>query len=103
MTTNDDSDFDLGVPSEAEMFRHQCDMLIDELNDCWDLLRNSRQHVVKLVALNDRLAKELTTLKAQHEKTRWELSAMNLKSGLVAGRRLVPGDNVHTGYGEKQS
>ncbi|MEQ7917654.1 hypothetical protein ABQX22_00545 [Xanthomonas sp. WHRI 1810A] len=103
MTTNDDSDFDLGVPSEVEMFRHQCDMLIDELNDCWCLLRNSRQHVVKLVALNDRLAKELTTLKAQHEKVRWALSDKLLAEGLEAGRRLVPGSNIHTGYGEKQS
>lgn len=101
MTTNDDSNFDLGVPTESEMFRHQCDMLIDELNDCWCLLRNSRQHVVKLVALNDRLARELELLKKQHEKTRWELSDMNLKSGLEAGRRLTPGSNLHQGYGEK--
>lgn len=49
--------------------------------------------------MNDRLVKRLAVLKVEHEKVIWELSAMNLKSGLEAGRRLTPAKTIHGGYG----
>lgn len=76
-------------------------MLVDELDDAWLEVRKSKQTITKLVAMNDKLVKQLAVLKIEHEKVRWELSAMNLKSGLEAGRRLVPGTNVHGGYSNK--
>jgi len=98
----DSSDFgELGVPSLLQAYKQQTRMLVEELDDCWSEVRKSKQTITKLVAMNDKLVKQLAVLKVEHEKVRWELSAMNLKSGLEAGRRLVPGNNVHGGYGSK--
>lgn len=75
-------------------------MLVDELDDCWLEVKKSKQTITKLVAMNDKLVKQLAVLKLEHEKVRWQLSDMNLKAGLEAGKRLTPGTNTHQGYGK---
>lgn len=98
----DKSEFgELGVPNLLTAYRYQCKMLVDELDDAWLEVRNAKVNIRKLVKMNDALTKQLAVLKVEHEKVRWQLSDMNLKAGLEAGRRLVPGTNVHGGYGEK--
>lgn len=96
---NDHTGFgELGVPSLLQAYKQQTRMLVDELDDCWSEVRKSKQTITKLVAMNDKLAKQLAVLKVEHEKVRWQLSDMNLKAGLEAGRLLTPGSNVHQGY-----
>ena len=97
---HDQTDFgELGVPSLLQAYKQQTRMLVDELDDCWSEVRRSKQTITKLVQMNDKLAKQLAVLKIEHEKVRWQLSDMNLKAGLEAGRRLTPGGNLHQGYG----
>lgn len=99
---HDHTDFGvLGVPSLLQAYKQQQAMLVDELDDAWQEIRKSKQTITKLVAMNDKLIKQLAVLKVEHEKVRWQLSDMNLKAGLEAGRRLTPGGNVHQGYREK--
>jgi hypothetical protein len=88
---------ELGVPSPLQAYKQQQAMLVDELDDAWREIRESKQTITKLVAMNDKLANQLAVLKFEHEKVRWQLSDMNLKAGLEAGRRLRPGDNIHQG------
>jgi hypothetical protein len=92
---------ELGVPNLLQAYKQQTRMLVDELDDAWSEVRKSKQTITKLVAMNDKLAKQLAVLKVEHDKIRWQLSDMNLKAGLEAGRRLTPGGNVHQGYREK--
>jgi len=89
---------ELGVPNLLQAYKQQTRMLVDELDDCWSEVRKSKQMITKLVQMNDKLAKQLAVLKVEHEKVRWQLSDMNLKAGLEAGRLLTPGSNVHQGY-----
>lgn len=93
---------ELGMPSLLQAYKKQTRMLVDELDDCWSEVRKSKQTITKLVAMNDKLVKQLALLKAEHEKIRWALSNKLLAEGLEAGRQLRPGGNIHTGYGREK-
>ncbi|SER06034.1 hypothetical protein SAMN03159444_03120 [Pseudomonas sp. NFACC02] len=92
---SDDFAFDLGMPSLLEAYKQQCKLLIDELDDAWLEVRQSRKNVAKLVQMNSSLSNELTTLKREHEKVRWELSDIRLKDGLEAAANINPFENCH--------
>lgn len=92
---------ELGVPNLLQAYKQQTRMLVDELDDAWSELRKSKHTITKLVAMNDKLAKQLAVLKVEHDKIRWALSDKLLAEGMEAGRKLTPGANVHQGYGKK--
>ncbi|WP_346832647.1 hypothetical protein ABDX87_09590 [Pseudomonas abietaniphila] len=85
---SDDSAFDLGVPSLLEAYKQQCKLLIDELDDAWLEVRQSRKNVAKLVRMNASMSDELAALKREHEKVRWQLSDIYLKEGLEAAAKI---------------
>jgi len=83
----DDAGFDLGLPSVLEMTRQECLLLHSELRDVWQELRRSRRNVATLVQMNSMLEGDLSKLRVEYNTVRWELSGMNLKAGMEAGKK----------------
>ena len=73
--------------SREEMLEQQCQLLIEETNQAWLEVRRARQNIAKLVQINTQLYTELTGLKKEHHRVRWELSEHLRQAGLEAGRR----------------
>ncbi|MEE4127056.1 hypothetical protein [Pseudomonas viridiflava] len=82
----DDDGFDCFFTRE-EMLEHQCRLLIDEVDQTWLEVRRARQNIAKLVQINAQLHSELTGLKKEHHRMRWELSEHLRRAGLEAGNR----------------
>lgn len=82
----DDDGFDCFFTRE-EMLEQQCRLLIDESEQAWLEVRRARQNIAKLVQINSQLHSELTGLKKEHHRVRWELSEHLREAGLEAGRR----------------
>lgn len=65
----DDSPYDLGVPTELESYQNQCLMLLDELHEAWADIRRLKGDTRTLVAMNDALRGELDALKAAQPRS----------------------------------
>lgn len=73
--------------TREEMLEQQCRLLIDDADYAWLEVRRARQHVAKLVQMNTKLSDEISVLKREHHKIRWELSEYLREAGLEAGRQ----------------
>lgn len=73
-------------------------MLACEVGDLQKDLSNARRNVHQLVVMHTSAAKERDVLALEVHRLKWELSDKLLAEGMEAGRRLVPGNNVHQGY-----
>jgi hypothetical protein len=92
---------ELGIPTPLECWKHQAHMLACEVGDLKKDLSNARRNVHQLVIMHTNAAKERDVLALEVHRLRWELSDKLREDGMAAGRRLVPGPNVHQGYGKK--
>jgi cell division protein FtsB len=86
---------ELGVPSLLVAYKQRCQLLMDELDDAWLDVRQTRRNVAKLVRMNASLSDELAALRREHEKLRWTLSDVYRQQGLEAGRKLNAHANAH--------
>lgn len=91
----------LGIPTPLECWKHQAHMLACEVGDLQKDLSNARRNVHQLVIMHTTAAKERDALALEVHRLKWALSDKLLKEGMEAGRRLVPGTNLHQGYGKK--
>lgn len=73
--------------SREETLKQQCQLLIEETNQAWLEVRRACQNIAKLVQINTQLYSELTGLKKEHHRVRWELAEHMRKTGLKAGRQ----------------
>lgn len=73
--------------SREETLEQQSQLLIEETDQAWLEVRRACQNIAKLVQINTQLYSELTGLKKEHHRVRWELSEHMRKTGLKAGRQ----------------
>lgn len=81
--------------SREEMLEQQCQLLIEERNQAWLEVRRARQNIAKLVQINTHLYTELTGLKKEHHRVRWELSEHLRQAGLEANRQFNASLGAH--------
>lgn len=87
----------LGIPTPLECWKHQAHMLACEVGDLQKDLSNARRNVHQLVIMHATAAKERDALALEVHRLKWALSDKLLAEGMAAGRRLVPGTNIHNG------
>ncbi|KPB72844.1 hypothetical protein ACKUFS_10380 [Pseudomonas cannabina] len=88
MTTDliNDEGFDCFF-SREEMLEQQCRLLIEETGQSWLEIKRARQSIAKLVQMNAQLYSDLTLLKKEHHRLRWELSEHLRLGGKEAGKQ----------------
>jgi hypothetical protein len=72
----DDSGFELGMPTHAEMLQHYCSLLEAELDTTRQDLRRAHKTIAGMIVMYRDCSKELGALKVEHERLRWTLSDM---------------------------
>lgn len=72
----DDSGFELGLPTHAEMLKHYNRLLEAELETARSELQRAHKTIAGLIVMYRDSSKELAALKLEHERLRWTLSDM---------------------------
>lgn len=72
----DDSGFELGMPTHAEMLKHYNCLLEAELETARSELQRAHKTIAGLIVMYRDSSKELAALKLEHERLRWTLSDM---------------------------
>lgn len=77
----DDGSFDseLGMPTPAEMWRQQSQLLEEEVADLLHELRETRRKLRTVIALRDGAVRELEAAKAKLEELKWIISKQNIE------------------------
>lgn len=77
MNIDDDTSVWLGCPTPLEMYKHQCALLEDELNQTQSALNRARRNIAGLVQLSDDLATGKTSAEDALYKARSEVARLN--------------------------
>ncbi|MBD8235682.1 hypothetical protein SOM46_09085 [Pseudomonas fluorescens] len=77
MNIDEDTSAWLGCPTPLEMYKHQCALLEDELNQTQSALNKARRNIAGLVQLSDDLATGKTSAEDALNKARSEVSRLN--------------------------
>jgi hypothetical protein len=72
----DDSGFELGLPTHAEMLKHYNRLLEAELETARSDLQRAHKTIAGLIVMYRDSSRELAALKIEHERLRWTLSEM---------------------------
>ncbi|MFJ4130887.1 hypothetical protein [Pseudomonas cyclaminis] len=77
MNIDEDTSAWLGCPTPLEMYKHQCALLEDELNQTQSALNRARRNIAGLVQLSDDLATGKTSAEDALYKARSEVARLN--------------------------
>ncbi|MCM2362493.1 hypothetical protein [Pseudomonas sp. SR18] len=77
MNIDEDTSAWLGCPTPLEMYKHQCALLEDELNQTQSALNKARRNIAGLIQLSDDLATGKTSAEDALNKARSEVSRLN--------------------------
>jgi hypothetical protein len=93
----DDSGFELGMPSQVELLKHQCDLLCSELDTTRRDLRRAHKTIAGMIVMYRDCSKELSALKIEHERLKWTLTDMYQREREKAQLGYAYGDYAQTG------
>jgi len=98
----DDSGFELGMPTHAEMLRHYSRLLEAELETARSELQRAHKTIAGLIVMYRDGSKELSALKIEHERLRWTLSDMKRRESESAAPTLTYAYGDYSNRGEGQ-
>lgn len=87
MNIDEDTSTWLGCPTPLEMYKHQCALLEDELNETLKRLSDARRNIAGLVQMGDLLATGKVLAEAALKKAAADLADAYLENSLL-GRQV---------------
>ena len=103
----DDSGFELGMPTHAEMLKHYNCLLEAELETARSELQRAHKTIAGLIVMYRDSSKELAALKGsneclkvEHERLRWTLSDMYRRESESAASKLTYAYGDYSNRGE---